>query len=373
MFFDGHNDTLTKHYPPRHLRTGSGAKIRSHSFITGNSKCHMDLPGIKEAGFQGGIFAVFVDPLPEDGEEDQIGSSYLQGHKRQTGPGFPLFEPPIDSSLALTASLEVLSHAYQDERAADGQIKIVRTKGDLQTAIDSGSLAMVLHLEGCEAVDSELRLLEVFWQAGIRSLGLCWSRPNIFGTGVPFAYGMSPDLGPGLSEAGKRLVRRCHELGILVDLAHLNAAGFYDALALSSKPIAVSHTAAHALCPSARNLTDRQLDCLAENGGLAGVTFHVPDLLGPGGECASTVMPGAVLTPLQAIAAHIKYIGERIGYEHVALGSDFDGCTVPEEIANVRGLKKLPGELEKLNISPENIEKVCSGNWQRILKEILPD
>lgn len=372
MFFDGHNDSLTKHYPPRHLRSGSGAGFRKHSFIKGCPNCHMDLPRIKEAGLRGGIFAVFIDPVPEENSEEEIGSSYLQGHKRQTGPGFPLPEPPIDANLALTASLEVLSHAFRDERAAEGQIKIVRTKSDLRSALDEDRLAVILHLEGCEAVDADLQNLEVLYQAGVRSLGICWSRPNIFGFGAPFAYGMSPDLGPGLSKAGKSLVRFCNEQGILIDLAHLNAAGFLDAVRLSSKPVAVSHTAAHALCPSVRNLTDEQLDKIAENGGLVGVTFHVPDLLGPQNECASTIRPGAVISPLQAIAAHIEYIGERIGFEHVALGSDFDGCTIPSEMEDVRGLKRLASELAETGLSADNIDKVCFGNWQRLLNEILP-
>jgi len=148
-----------------------------------------------------------------------------------------------------------------------------------------------------------------------------WSRPNAFGCGVPFHYPGTPDLGPGLTDAGRDLVRACNERGVMLDLAHLNERGFFDVAALSDAPLVVSHTAAHALAPMPRSLTDAQLDAIGDSGGLVGVVF----------DTVMTRSDGDLVfdTPLDVIAGHIEYIAERIGLDHIALGSDFDGCFPP--------------------------------------------
>ena len=112
-----------------------------------------------------------------------------------------------------------------------------------------GNLAAVLHIEGAEAIDPELEALEVFYAAGLRSLGPVWSRPNVFGHGVPFRFPSSPDTGPGLTDAGKELVRACNRLRIMLDLTHLNEAGFWDVAALTDAPLVATHSNVHALCP----------------------------------------------------------------------------------------------------------------------------
>ena len=100
----------------------------------------------------------------------------------------------------------------------------------------------MLHIEGAETIDPGLEALEFWYGAGLRSLGPVWSRPNAFGEGVPFASPSSPDTGPGLTDAGRALVRRCSELGILVDLSHLNEAGFWDVARLELGPLVASHS-----------------------------------------------------------------------------------------------------------------------------------
>src|SRR5919202_1128991 len=144
----------------------------------------------------------------------------------------------------MTASL------FRIEAESQGQLKVVRTA-------------------------AELDALEVFYQAGLRSLGPVWSRPTAFGHGVPFAFPRSPDTGAGLTDAGKELVRACNRLGIMIDLSHLNEQGFWDVAGLSDAPLVATHSNAHALCPSTRNLTDEQLGAIAGSGGLVGVNFAV--------------------------------------------------------------------------------------------------
>src|SRR5581483_11576422 len=108
----------------------------------------------------------------------------------------------------------------------DGHLRLARTGADLDAAFadPNGPPAAVLHLEGAEPIDPGLEALDLWCAAGLRSLGLVWSRPNAFGEGVPFVFPSSPDTGEGLTRAGRALVARCAELGVLVDLSHLNEA-----------------------------------------------------------------------------------------------------------------------------------------------------
>ena len=146
------------------------------------------------------------------------------------------------------------------EREAEGAFSICRTVKDIRSAFATGSFAGVMHLEGAEAITADLDLLYALYNMGLRTLGPVWSRPNIFAFGVPFRYPSSPDIGPGLSSYGKALVRSCNELGIMIDLSHLNEAGFWDVANLSDAPLVVSHSNVHAICSHSRNATDRQLD-----------------------------------------------------------------------------------------------------------------
>ncbi len=179
----------------------------------------------------------------------------------------------------------------------------------------------------------------------MRSLGLVWSRPNAFATGVPFAFPGSPDQGPGLTDAGRALVLACGELGVLVDLSHLNARGFWDVAELSGAPLVASHSGAHALCPSPRNLTDDQLRAIGASGGLVGINFHVGFLRADGAEDADT--------PLAAIAEHAAYVAEVAGVDAVALGSDFDGATMPSALRDVCGLPAVLEALGAAGFEPE--------------------
>jgi membrane dipeptidase len=222
-------------------------------------------------------------------------------------------------------------------------------------------LAAVAHFEGAEPIDPHLDSLPVYYEAGLRSLGLVWSRPNAFGHGVPFGFPQSPDTGPGLTDAGKALVRACNELGVLVDISHLNEKGFWDVARISEAPLVATHSGVHALCPSSRNLLDSQLDAIAESGGLIGINFHVGFLRADGKEEADT--------PILDIVRHVAYVAERIGVESVAFGSDFDGATMPNELGDVSGFPKLVAALRAHGFGEEELAKITHENWLRILRQ----
>src|SRR5690606_476421 len=120
------------------------------------------------------------------------------------------------------------------------------------------------------------------------SLGPVWSRDNAFAHGVPFAYPSSPDTGPGLTDAGKELVRACNRMGILIDLSHMTEKGFFDVARVSDQPLVATHSNVHAITPSARNLTDRQLDAVRDSKGVVGLNYAVSFLREDGQERADT-------------------------------------------------------------------------------------
>ena len=265
---------------------------------------------------------------------------------------------PTDRARAFTDGM--LDRLHRLAADSDGDLRVVRTADDLRRCLDDGTLAAIAHLEGAEAVEPDLSNLDALYEAGVRSIGPVWSRPNAFAHGVPFGHPRSPDAGPGLTEAGRDLVRACDEKGILVDLAHINERGFRDVAELSTAPLVASHTAAHAVCPSSRNLTDEQLDLVGGTGGVVGISFYVENLR-PDGE-------RVLDTPVSVVADHVEYVADRIGVEHVALGSDFDGCTVPNSIGDATGLPRVLAALSERGFDEEELERIAHGNWLRVIE-----
>jgi len=222
-----------------------------------------------------------------------------------------------------------------------------------------GEITAIVHMEGAEAIADDLSNLQEWYDRGLRSIGIVWSRPNAFAEGVPFQFPASPDTGPGLSDAGRSLVRACNELGILVDVSHLNERGFWDVVETSQRPIVATHSNAHALCASTRNLTDAQLDAVRDSGGVVGVNFAVTFLREDG-------MNDFEATGLDEIVRHVDYLAARMGIDHVAFGSDFDGAVVPSALGGVAGLPRLVDVLRE-RYEPDEVDRITHRNWLRVL------
>ena len=188
-----------------------------------------------------------------------------------------------------------------------------------------------------------------------------WSRPNAFAEGVPFRFPNAPNTGPGLTEAGKRLVRECNRLGIMVDLSHLNEKGFWGVAKISEAPLVATHSNVHALCPSARNLTDKQLAAIKESGGMVGLNFATGFLREDGKSNPDT--------EIELMVRHIDYLVEKLGIEHVGFGSDFDGATMPKEIGDVTGLPRLIEALRHAGYDNDALRKLAHENWVRVLEK----
>ncbi|WP_269583177.1 dipeptidase [Roseibium sp. Sym1] len=340
--FDGHNDTLLK------LEI-EALKGQDRSFFERSNVGHIDRVRADEAGFAGGLFAMFVPSNPD------------QDFSKPFDPKNPANYQPVPQKQALDFTMRLIERAEQIVTDAEGSAVICRTPEENQIAIEAGQLAVSLHIEGAEAIDTNFYALEDLYRRGLRSLGLVWSRENAFGYGVPMAHPASPDIGPGLPEAGRDLVRACNQLGILLDVSHLNEKGFWDLARITDRPIVASHSNAHAICASSRNLTDKQLDAIKESGGLVGINFHVA-FLRPDGAYGRDM-------PLDVIADHAAYLVDRLGEDCVALGSDFDGCVLPRDLGDVTGLGRLMEALDARGFTSELLEKIAYRNWISALEK----
>jgi membrane dipeptidase len=321
--FDGHNDALT---------------CDDHELLVdGRPGGHLDLPRMRTGGIRGGIFSVFV--ASEGGDHSRPAS--------------------VEHLVAAARAAAVAGRLLALERA--GAVRVARTVADLDGALGGdGPPVAVLHLEGAEPIDPGLEALDFWYAAGLRSLGPVWSRSNAFGHGVPFVSPSSPDTGPGLSSAGLALVRRCAELGILVDVSHLNEAGFWDLAGLDLGPIVASHSGVHALSAASRNLTDSQLDAIGASGGLVGIVFACSFLRPDFADDPDT--------PLSLIANHARYVADRIGVSHVALGSDFDGTTIPAALGDAAGTPRLLEVLREVGgFDDRELSLIAWENWRRVL------
>jgi membrane dipeptidase len=347
LFIDGHNDVLLALY-----LAGAGPA----PFLSRRPEGHLDLDRAREGGFAAGFFAVFV--LPET-EEERAATRIPDRRPPYAQP----LAGPVPTRYAAREAGAIVD--LLEELAALGEIRVARTTGDVEAALAGGPLAAILHFEGAEPIEPGLENLVELYERGLRSLGLVWSRPNAFAEGIAFRFPSPPDIGAGLTEAGKRLVSESNRLGILVDLAHLNERGFWDVAALSVAPLVASHSNAHTLSPNSRNLTDAQLDEIGRSGGIVGITYHAGMLTEAGG-----VDPNV---PLERVIDHVDYVAARIGVDHVGFGSDFDGATVPTELADASGLQRVAEALRDRGYGEEDVAKLANGNWLRVLKKTWDD
>jgi len=316
VLIDGHNDLVLHRW--RHEPTK-----------------HMDLEAARAAGLAGAFFALYV-PSPAIPDPTEIP-----------------YALPLPAAIPHVEAARIADELY----AALCELPVGRATSTAD--FREGEVAAIVHLEGAEAIAPDLSNLEDWYARDLRSIGLTWSRPNQFAEGVPFRFPSGSDTGPGLTTVGVELVRACNQLGIIVDLSHLNWAGFWDVAGISEAPLVATHSNAHALCAASRNLADEQLDAIRDSGGVVGVNFAVTFLREDGMNLPET--------PIGEIVRHIDYLAERMGIDHVALGSDFDGATVPDELGGVAGLPKLVAALRESGHDDEAVDKITHRNWLRVL------
>ncbi|WP_439648304.1 dipeptidase [Acuticoccus kalidii] len=340
--FDGHNDVLLRLW--QRDRTG-------RRFLEGGDDGHVDLLRARRGGLKGGLFATFVPDAPRAPQE-----------RRAPGADGRIEAPPLAAlgrERALDVTLAQLAVAFRVERASDGAVKICRTADEIAAAAADEAFAMMLHLEGAEAIGPDLDELDVLHAAGVRSIGLVWSRPTIFGHGVPFRFPATPDIGDGLTERGVALVKACNALGVMVDVSHLNEKGFWDVVRVSDAPIVATHSNAHVICPVSRNLTDAQMDAIRDSEGVVGLNFATFFLREDGQR--------SVETPLSTMTRHLDHMLEKLGPRGVAFGSDFDGALIPAAIGDASGLQNLVAAMAAAGYGDDLIDQIAYRNWLDVL------
>ena len=342
IIFDGHNDLLTRLWL-------SSADDLVHDFIYGTLPGHLDLQRCQQAGWLGGLFSIFLPPY-----------GYVKNNHpdKLSNPSNSDFTPQEIVDICC-AQLEL---AQQLQARSNGQIQICTSMAQIQACQQNQQLAIVLHLEGAEFLAIEPDLLDVFYEAGLRSIGPLWNRKSLFGDGLNASFPHSPDTGSGLTREGKELILACRDKHMLIDVSHMNERAFWDTLEIADQPIVATHSNAHALCAQARNLTDRQLAGIKQNGGLVGVNFDVAFIRADGQRNTQT--------SLDVIVDHLAYLIDHLGEDHVGFGSDFDGCLLPDELSDISQISKLIERMQQRHFSDALIEKITSKNWFRVLGKI---
>ena len=336
--FDGHNDCL--------LRLWMGGRDGAVDRFRKTDAGHIDLERAKAGGLVGGFFAMFVP-----GDEPFDPSVF-------SSPPYDVPLPQPIGQVGALCAVEEQAQILHDLEVA-GDVAICLSVRDIDTAIAAGRIAAVLHMEGAEAIDPDLQVLDQLYDLGLRSIGPVWSRPTAFGHGVPFRFPSDADIGPGLTDAGKRLVAECHRRKIVVDTSHLNMKGFND-IAEMGAPVVATHSNAFDVCPSARNLTDDQLRTIGQSGGIVGLNYAT-FFLEPGGRNDG---PAAS----DAMVRHLDHMISLAGEDAVGLGSDFDGAPMPAGLGSCADLPALTARLDAHGFGADLIAKITSQNWKSFLK-----
>lgn len=335
--FDGHNDVLSR------LWCAGGDPVQRFARDEG----HISAPSARAGGFAGGLFALYSPQTRRAFD--------FSGFRGGTMP----LSNPMEQNAALQSVMAEVGIARRLQAA--GLIRLCTDVTGIEAAMAAGDIAAVLHLEGAECIDPELLVLDALHGMGLRSLGPVWSRPTIWGEGVPFGYDRDGDTGPGLTADGRRLIARCAELGIVVDTSHLTMKGFWE-IGDMGLPLVATHSNAWDLCPATRNLTAPQLRAIGTTGGMAGLNYATV-FLSPEGWKTGRASLDDCLRQLEAMI-------EGAGEDHVGLGSDYDGAPLPQGMASAADLPALIAAMERAGFGAALIEKLCHGNWLAFLRRV---
>jgi membrane dipeptidase len=277
--------------------------------------------------------------------------------------------------MGLRVALDQIARIH-GEAAACARFAVCKSSQEILDARKDRKIALLITMEGVEPLGTDLSLLRIFYELGVRVIGLTHARRNAAGNGGAFAAtGSSRE---GLTPFGRDVVSECESLGVIVDLAHISPAGFDEILAITSKPPIISHTNARKYYDIERNITDEQIKMIGERRGLIGVN-------------AVLVSSKKEESTLDRYIDHIEHVADLIGIDGVGIGFDFfefiyrqwpDSAkkelaakfTTPHfipDLSNHSHARNLTRRLIERGFSDENIEKILGGNWMRILKQLL--
>ncbi|NOZ03287.1 MAG: membrane dipeptidase, partial [FCB group bacterium] len=343
---DTHNDVL--------LRVMRGEDITKRT-DTG----HSDLPRLKEGGVDLQVFAVWVNPdryLPD--------SAFIRAN-------------------------EMIDALYAVATRAPDRIAVTESYTDLLLNERKGILSAVIGVEGGHPIENSLGKLEQLYNRGMRCLGFTWNNSTDWATSARDETEAENLPFKGLTLFGKSVVRKCNELGIIIDVSHVGEQTFRDILETTSQPVIASHSSVYALCPHYRNLKDDQLQAIKANGGVVFINFYA-GYLDPAFEQNIASIEekyrseldslktlygehsdeywyrrqailkagiAGIAPSLDVLIDHIDYVAKLIGPEHVGLGSDFDGVSaLPKQMEDCTYLPAITGKLLERGYSKHDIQ-----------------
>ena len=362
LVVDTHSDSLA--WPTRH-DVDIGQR---------QEETHMDLPRMKEGNQNVQFFACFASP------------GWIEKKK------------VVQVTLDYMDSFHTLMQNYPE------QIEQATTADDVRRITDAGKLAGILCIEGGHSIDDDLSILRMYHRLGARYMTLTWNNTNNWADGV-----LDEPRHEGLNHFGREVVREMNRLGMLVDISHVAPATFWDAIATTTKPVIASHSSAKAICAAPRNLEDDQIRAVADNGGVIGVNYEIT-FVGEAYRTAKDALDsekadeskraekdhpaesGGLKNALREIdelhdekvaelskphyteiVDHIDHMVSVAGVDHVGLGSDFDGATMPEGMEDCTKVPLITDELLRRGYGESDVRKILGENFMRVMGEALTD
>ncbi|KAK8857126.1 membrane dipeptidase [Apiospora arundinis] len=352
---DGHDDfpLLVRYMYDNHIYSPNFTK----PFAETGLPMHVDLPRLR-AGLNGGAFWSVYAPCPANGT-DYSEANYL---------------PIVQFTLQQIDMMTRLTAAYPRDFSSLPDI----SSRAARQAFKDGKLISPLGVEGLHQIGNSVATLRRFHALGVRYATLTHNCGNVFADAAVWEYpefGKAPPVHGGVSALGQDLVKEMNRLGMLVDLSHVSVDTMRDVLggrpdkwAGSAAPVMFSHSSAYALCPHPRNVPDDVLRLVQATNSIVMVNF-APDFISCVDEGNAIGIPTHYPpnSTLAQVANHITYIGDLIGYDHVGLGSDFDGImSTPEGLPDVSAYPDLVAELLRRGVSDKDAAKIAGGNVLRV-------
>jgi membrane dipeptidase len=308
------------------------------------------------------------------GEKEIIKNYYLENFKKG---GFNLIISSLFMDdlflpeMALRVALGQIRALIEDIEDCDGEVILVKTKADLNRAVNENKIGIIISFEGLEPIGNDIGLLRIFYELGVRAAGLVWSRRNYVADGCSFNPIDEGQRG-GLTGFGVKVVKRMEELNMLIDVSHLNDEGFRDVVKFTQKPFIASHSNSRTLHGRTRNLTDEQIKAIADRNGVIGINAY---------KSIAGVKEGE--SPISRLADHIEYMVNLVGAKHVGYGFDLCNNFYNSELKfkfephNSDSLSShaeavlLTEELLRRGISREDCKLIIGGNFFKVFSDIL--
>ena len=252
-----------------------------------------------------------------------------------------------------------LIHALHWTAARNSEKMILATRfSEVEKGLASEKHVAMASLEGMYGFNEKnaIELLAQYYDLGIRAAGIVWNAPNALGAGT---HVPNHTADAGLTELGEEVIREMNRLGIIVDVSHMNETTFYETMSVVTAPVIASHSGVDGVRPHVRNLSDKQLQSIRDNGGVVQINFW-----------RTTVADVGQQATISMLVDHIDYVVEYIGMNHVGLGSDFDGAPMPVDLPNAAHLPELTAELANRGYSADSIKKILGGNTMEVYKVV---